>query len=1203
VAIVWAAASTLAAAHATTTQNERDAPPPLNQSAGARNGVTLLFDSRILGEIVLITGEGAVPRVPKAALIDMLLPVLDGDRAALSRLERLPDKDGLVTLAALQKAGFSVGHDRRQLRLARAPIAPPVSPSVATYDVAFASGGRPLGEMTVRYSQKTVLLPKAALIDMLLPALGNNNVAMSRLEALPETDGHVTLNALEAAGFMVGVRQNRFDVRFRKGVVAAQGGAAPVERPAAPAMPAVAEARAEVVAPIGPEGKSLRLKQDGEPLGEILVRAGADKEVLIPKAPLLDMITPGLEKDPAAVARIEELPDRDGHITLEDLRKTGLAVRVTQYWIEIGADNGEGEAGGGKFAKAISSRLNPTDRTITVSVPLKDGETQLGEIPVSIEPDGTVLVPKASLVQQLTPVLDKAALSQLSAVPESKGLVRLGDLGGARFRLAYDPNQLELAFSPAVDQRVLTELSVARARRSNAARLARPAIFSGYVNITTGADHRWDEGGPTSLNVGRPQSTSFYFDFRSAVSLAGVVIENDASIEGEIDPQQCPSGARCVYQHQSGFKRRRSALVWDYPEELLRMQLGDVAQPSSAFQRSTDVLGLSIEKAPRKLAPGENFAPVGGGSFSLERPAEVEILINGAITQRVRLNPGNYNIRDLPLTAGANDVELIITDDRGQRRTVAFSTFSDSNMLASGKSEWSINGGLASYFRDGERAYRPGDYLAGGFYRYGIADWLTLEAQAKGDMQVAEGGAGALMATPLGLWGLYGAASNSDTGLGVALNAQWDLINISGLFGAFRPERESLRLAAEFRTTQFRSPGEYVTTATGVLYPQTPYWLRVSAAYSLPIAWGATASLSARYQFADTQQIFLSPLTVTGDRYGADVTISSSLGRALSASITAGVSNETYRLSDVALGIKDDAPELRVMMRLFARPEARSHVSASYDSLNRASNVAGFTTSGSGVDRWEADANLQHNANEQMSRAAAALTYEGNRGEMRVSHSSSFEGDEGRQYSFLSQEQRSSVRFATAIAFADNQFAIGQPIRGGAFAIVHPHESLADKEVIVGANGETRARANSWGAALVSDLSPYARTTLPVDVEDLPIGYSLGTGTFDLFARYGSGYALEVGSANSVSAYGTLWLADFTPVSLTTGVAYPIENPLQQVVVFTNEAGRFNADGLAPGKWIIEMATDGAPTKFEIEIPKGTEGLYEAGLLKPVGAL
>ena len=54
------------------------------------------------------------------------------------------------------------------------------------------------------------------------------------------------------------------------------------------------------------------------------------------------------------------------------------------------------------------------------------------------------------------------------------------------------------------------------------------------------------------------------------------------------------------------------------------------------------------------------------------------------------------------------------------------------------------------------------------------------------------------------------------------------------------------------------------------------------------------------------------------------------------------------------------------------------------------------------------------------------------------------------------------------------------------------------------------------------------------------------------------------------------------------------------VEVFTNAAGRFGAEGLAPGRWLIEMTTEPVPTRYVIDIPDGTEGLFRAGALTPI---
>jgi outer membrane usher protein len=411
--------------------------------------------------------------------------------------------------------------------------------------------------------------------------------------------------------------------------------------------------------------------------------------------------------------------------------------------------------------------------------------------------------------------------------------------------------------------------------------------------------------------------------------------------------------------------------------------------------------------------------------------------------------------------------------------------------------------------------------------------------------------------------------------------------------------RESVRLAAEYRSALFRSPGDSLVSSTGILYPETPYWLRLTGGYSIPIGAGTTASIGARYQFADVNQPTYTPFRIDGDRYGADVTLSSRLGSRLSTSLTAGYSNEiTQRAFDNTQA--NTNPEMRLMLRMFVLPTDNTRMNASYDSLNRSSSVSAYHGVSNGVQRWEADVNAQTDDKAQQKVLNGSLVYSGNRGEIRVAQSASIDDLGGSQGgTFVSD--RSSVRFGTAIGFADGRVALGPPIRGNGFALVYPHESLANKEITVGDAAAPRAFVDGLGPALVPDLPAYTPNSISVDVKDLPPGYSLGTGAFDVISPYRAGYALQVGSANSVSAFGTLLFANREPLALTTGVAYPLEkrDRSTKVTVFTNQAGRFVAEGLAPGTWLIEMAAEGGSITYRIEVPNGAQGLLKAGVLTP----
>jgi len=57
------------------------------------------------------------------------------------------------------------------------------------------------------------------------------------------------------------------------------------------------------------------------------------------------------------------------------------------------------------------------------------------------------------------------------------------------------------------------------------------------------------------------------------------------------------------------------------------------------------------------------------------------------VVRQLRLDPGTYELEDLPLQAGANDVRLIITDDLGEQRTLSFTSYFDAVLLADGARE------------------------------------------------------------------------------------------------------------------------------------------------------------------------------------------------------------------------------------------------------------------------------------------------------------------------------------------------------------------------------------------------------------------------------------------------------------------------------------------------------------------------------------
>jgi outer membrane usher protein len=842
-----------------------------------------------------------------------------------------------------------------------------------------------------------------------------------------------------------------------------------------------------------------------------------------------------------------------------------------------------------EYVTAISTRLNPTGQPIVFPVPINDSGAKLDDVVIKVLADDSVLVEKSQFIARLSGTSHSSIDQAISALQDQSGFVPIADFATAGVDLRFDSELQELVMSLALDQRSSRDLSIGgQSHHVTSTNLIAPEFISGYLNVTSELHHLWDEN-----NI-HAETTSGRLELESVVSVGGIVLENSAAYDGDVDSAICPIEAYCSYGHVSGFKRQSTRLIYDLPDDSVRAVVGDTDSLNVPLQRSIDLLGVSLEHSDQKFRPGQTVTSRGVGSFRIERAATVDIVVNGSVVQTMRLRPGNYNLRDLPLSTGANDIDLVITDETGQQQLLSINAYSDPSLLRPTQMEWAVAAGVPSYVIDDQRAYDSQNVMGTGYIRYGLSDALTGQIDLQADDEVLMAGLGFNFATPVGLFGIHGAGSTGVRGDGAAADISWRLNN----FQMFSDGRdESLQFNGEYRSTDFRTPGEFLSLADGIYYPEFNYWLRLSGSYSFPFDDQISATISGRYQFSDDDRDLLSPYTITGDRYGTDLTLSKPLTQTAHASLLIGYSNELYVRNFEHNN--NTEPDFRIALRLNLRPSDTVSVAASYDTLGNQSNVSAYQAEGNGIGRWDTNLNVQNRAHERTASVNASAGYFGNRAELRLSHYADAQGVGFDSLTGDQTRQRTSLRVGTAVAFAGDKIAVGPPIRGGAFAVVAPHNSLADKEIIVGNLDHVRAKADMWGNALITDVPAYLPGSMSVDVADLPIGYSLGSGVFETYAPYKSGYAIEVGSAASISAYGTLVDDDGAPIALLTGIATNDKRPGHTVHVFTNAQGRFGAEGLTPGRWTIDMHTEGAPTQFVLNIPDDGSQLIKTGVLVP----
>jgi outer membrane usher protein len=812
------------------------------------------------------------------------------------------------------------------------------------------------------------------------------------------------------------------------------------------------------------------------------------------------------------------------------------------------------------------SVINPTGRLLELSVPLHYGKFYLGDLQLRLTPDQEAQVPATALLAIVKPLLREEAFSALSKAGTAgdADYCDLADLRQAGFDFRFDPGAVSIFFTPTLDQKIEGNISI-QARRGSAEspNAAAPAELSAYLNLRSAIDYIGDSpSGDDGLRAPR-------LDLEGAARWQGIVVEAEATFE--------PDEVSIFGKAGQGLKRRGTRLVRDFEAQAVRASAGDVFPVGTSFQYTPDLLGISLERSYSKLQPGKNIRPTSRRSFRIERTSNVDVEVNGVTVRRLKLDAGEYNIADLPVSLGLNDVVLLIEDDVGNRERLEFSVFLDQELLAPGFSEWAFAAGVPSRFEAGEPDYGSSDYFLSGFYRRGLSDTVTGEAHLQSSSDATMSGLGVLFGTSFGLFALEGAASLAGEGQwGAAFEGQYALASIADASG----RKHSLRLSAKLRSPDFTAAIPDAVPSAGGEDAVHDEWLALSASYGTELPFRISAFLSAGYGFG---------ADAPGDSYHADLGLSRTLGRNLSMGVSAGYYAQAER---------DD--ELSLLMRLHYRPDRDSSLSALYDARNQRSSLAYSQRSGQGVGSWQATIDLTHEAFEETGGGAqddislnGSLQYTGNRANLSLFQDSRIAGLEAETI-----DQRTSLRLETAIAFADGHVAVGRPISNG-FAIIAPHAGLADNEITIGkgVRGYT-ARTDFLGPALLPSVSPYAPNRVDYDVADLPPGYDLGDGLFDLTPGHKSGYALSVGSSYTVTALGTLLLADGEPAALITGHATEAANPDKRVELFTNRTGRFTAQGLAPGRWTIEMASRPV-ARFSLEVPADTVGLYRAGILRP----
>ena len=607
------------------------------------------------------------------------------------------------------------------------------------------------------------------------------------------------------------------------------------------------------------------------------------------------------------------------------------------------------------------------------------------------------------------------------------------------------------------------------------------------------------------------------------------------------------------------FARQNVTLIHDGFLEGIRFELGDVRPETSDLQTSPDLLGFNIERNYEEINPFRNINPNGRSSFTLERAARVSFEVNGLIVDTRPLEAGSYSINDFPLAAGANDVRVFIDDGTSRIEVANFSNYVDFTLLDSGISDFGISAGFQRLIGTGRSRRYDDEPSVLAFYNRGITQKVTLGASLEAKQGHHLLSSNLVYGTKYGLFAAQVAASDRD-GLDTGY---------SGILGynIDRDISENLSIEADVQANY--QDNQFVSLTD--IAPSDETW-----------------SANARLALSSNSQSFSINTGVT------------SVGNIKTESISTFFT-KTYRGFGLSAGFqysKRDGEESNNSFTLrISKSFGRGRLRGQYRSSNnefrtewngRPSQSAGTIESGITL------------INDDLQRSAELdVDYTNSRFEFGAQHFSS-----QARTNDLNNSSSTDLTLATSIGFAGGKFAFGRPFTEG-FVIVNTHKNLRGKHVSItqgSTDGDVITSKKLLNTTLVPIETSYRALRYSFNIDELPLGYDLGSGDVVLYPKFLSGYNYQLGSDAVNTVLGKVLWPDGSPLKLISGRLIP-EVPTEDeeassLLVFTNKTGRFVAEKAKFGKYKLVFNKDEVEYFADITIEESDEpGLTQVGTI------
>lgn len=599
-------------------------------------------------------------------------------------------------------------------------------------------------------------------------------------------------------------------------------------------------------------------------------------------------------------------------------------------------------------------------------------------------------------------------------------------------------------------------------------------------------------------------------------------------------------------ENSEEFFRGDITLFHDNFSQPRRLEIGDISGFNRGHLPSVNAGGVGLSTPYQQLQPLKRISPTNSQEFYMRQSGEVQVVVNSNIVAKVRLNPGRYDLNDLPLSTGQNDVQIVAIYANGERETFTFNTFYNSQLLEKGLSIWAFNVGYPSEFRDFRYDYLDPIVMTG-FYEKGITETITAGINglfAQGDYII---GSHATAGTSWGNFTLRMTASEYQDEAGSIISLDTE----HTIFGSSEFGVPNLRLSYQERENFVQSPWQDNPSSN------------TDESWSINYSWYITDridfNVNAR-QSKDSSNIATKNISAQLNWRYKDIRVSAQYQK----QENDGLINRDNETLFINMNWSAFSTKSRSRTRFDYRSQNNDY-RASYAKINRNyQNDFGY--------------NVEANSNDDSDNLSLSGSYTHNR--FRVDVSSRVQ-----QRPEFARTVDHRINLSTSVGIADGKIGIGSNVQVP-FAIIEAHPTLAESEIQVNPSptGESLGSADVNVGGLVSLGSAFTENVVTVNALDVPLGYDWGPGTYSVVGGTNTGHLITIGSDLSYTVIGYVKDSNNEPITLQRGKIESLSNAAGKdfsAALFSNRRGRFVIEGIGTGEYIVRFGNQSAVFTIE----------------------